>query len=178
MVVVSSVNGRVTRGDEPHAHAWSSEEDWMHFVSLREEHPAIIIDRRTFETIKPDPEPGKLRVIITQYPELFASAVIPGQIEFSKESPTELLQRLVGLGYEKILIAGGRADYLEAGLVDNLYMTFEPVLFGTGKPIFVEPIKNVRLHLQDARQLNERGTMLMHYRVAAGGAGTGHADVA
>ena len=165
MVVVTSINGKVTRGDEPHAHAWSSEEDWLHFVSLRDDHPAIIIDRRTFETIKPAPEPGKLRVIVTQYPELFSSAAVPGQLEFSKEEPKELLDRLARQGHDKVLIAGGRADFLSAGLVDDLYVTFEPVLFGTGKPIFIEAINTIRLHVEDVKRLNQGGTVLVHYRV-------------
>ena len=177
MVVVASVNGKVTRGDEPHAHAWSSEEDWEHFKDLRDEHPVIIIDRRTFHTTRPVPEPDKLRVILTQYPELFSSAHIPGQMEFSKESPAELLERLERQGHQRVMIAGGRSDYLEAGMVNDLYVTFEPLLFGTGKPIFVEPINGVKLRVLEARQLNKRGTTMVHYRVerTAGAAASGGA---
>ncbi len=77
---VISLNGKITKGDNPDIHAWSSVEDWEHFVQLREKHEVIIIDRNTYETVHPVPEHGRLRIVLTSRPEQFAEDHTPGQL--------------------------------------------------------------------------------------------------
>lgn len=49
---VISLDGKTTRADDPDIHAWSSAEDWEHFVKLREEHDTIVIDHDTYDTVR------------------------------------------------------------------------------------------------------------------------------
>jgi dihydrofolate reductase len=165
---VISLNGKITQGDNPDIHAWSSEEDWEHFVQLRDQSDVVIIDRKTYETVRPKPEPGKLRIVFTSTPEKFEDDHVPGVLEFTNVSPTVLMQRLVTGGYQKVLLAGGGrlcSDFFEADLVDDVYMSFEPVLFGEGVPMLREAPLTVSLLLESVRQLNTQGTLLAHYTV-------------
>lgn len=165
---VISVNGKITKGDDPDIHAWSSNEDWEHFVSLREQSDVVIIDQHTYETVHPDPEKGKLRIVIAPAPEHYKGAGIPGQLEFTDLAVKELVTRLKQEGCQTVLVAGGAglcSSFLEAHLVDELYITFEPVLFGTGEPMLGGAAFSLSLQLQSIKQLNVRGTLLAHYTV-------------
>jgi riboflavin biosynthesis pyrimidine reductase len=66
-------------------------------------------------------------------------------------------------------MAGGRhlgAQFLADGLVDDLYLTFEPVLFSQGTSMVSDELwLEVPLRLQSVEQLNGRGTLLAHYTV-------------
>ena len=46
----------------------------------------------------------------------------------------------------------------EAGVVDKLYLTVEPVLFGAGIGLFTKEL-DVRLTLQSVQKLNEQSTL-------------------
>lgn len=165
---VISLNGKITRDDDPKIREWSSKEDWEHFVQLKDENEVIIIDRKTYEAVQPVAEHGKLRVVFTSTPEQFRTASLPGQLEFVNESLSTLIQRLETEGYTKVLIAGGArlsSSFLAAGLVDDVYISFEPVLFGTGRPMLSEAPLDISLQLQSVSRLNERGTLLAYYTV-------------
>jgi dihydrofolate reductase len=168
LAVVMSLNGKLTRGDEPNVHAWSSVEDWRHFKRLLAEHDVIILDRNTYEVVKPEPEPTRLRLVLTHNPALYQEFAVPGQLEFRGGSPTTLIAQLQSEGYKKVLLAGGSqttSDFLALGLVDDVYLTFEPLLFGSGRPLLSGKHLDVALRLQEIKQLNEQGTFLAHYKV-------------
>ncbi len=165
---VISLNGKITQGDNLDIHAWSSKEDWEHFVQLRDESDVVIIDRKTYETVRPKPELGKLRIVSTSTPGKFEDDHVSGILEFTDASPAELIQRLAAEGHQKILLAGGGrlcSNFFEADLVDDVYMSFEPVLFGEGAPMLREVPFTVSLQLESVRQLNTQGTLLAHYTV-------------
>ena len=165
---VISLNGKITKGSNPDIRSWSSSEDLEHFVKLRDGCDVIIIDRKTYELVQPKPEKGKLRIVFTSTPERFSNASSPGQLEFIDVLPATLIERLAKDGYNRVLIAGGArlsSSFFEAQLIDDLYLSFEPVLFGTGRPMLDEGSLNVSLQLESVTRLNERGTLLAHYSV-------------
>ena len=168
MVSVCSADGKMTRGDDPLVQHWSSKEDFAHFMELINAHKLLVMGRKTFEAVEPHPQPERLRVVLTSTPDDFAAAVIPGQLEFSSAAPRDLVASLEGRGYDSLLLLGGghvNAAFLQAGLVNELYMTIEPVLFGMGTPMVDGAVPNVQLQLLDTRPLNDTGTLLLHYVV-------------
>lgn len=166
---VLSANGRITKGDDPHVPSWSSEEDGQHFRQLLAESDVIVLDRTTYELMQLRPEPTKLRIVMTHHPAAYTDRAVPGQLEFTSEPVADLVKRAAGMGKERLLMVGGRhlnADFLANGLVDDLYLTFEPVLFSQGNIMIAdETWLEVQLRLQSIKQLNERGTLLAHYTV-------------
>ncbi len=165
---VVSLNGKITKGDDPNIHGWSSDEDWEHFVRLRDAQDVMVIDRHTYETVRPQPSPGLLRVVLTSHPERFVAETVPGQLEFANQTPQSLVDRLTKEGHQKMLVAGGGrvcSEFLTAGLVHDIYLSFEPVLFGEGKPMLAEKPLEVVLQLESVTKLNDRGTLLAHYIV-------------
>src|SRR6266702_3666905 len=171
LVTVQSLDGKMTRGDDPDVHAWSSDEDFRNFASLRDAHDVIVMGRTTYEVIRPTLHlrQDKLRIVLTAHPERFADQVVPGALEFTNEQPAELVARLESSGHKKLLLTTGgqgNAAFLQAGLVNELYATIEPHLFGQGAELAGNVPMDVRLKLQAVRQLNDHGTILFHYQVA------------
>ena len=53
----------------------------------------------------------------------------------------------------------------ERRLLDEIFITIEPLIFGRGKDMFVGGNKTTELCLLSVKQLNIRGTLLLHYQV-------------
>jgi len=170
MVMVSSVNGKITNQNNPNIYSWTSKEDSEHFFSLINDNNLIVMGRKTFESAgdKIKLLPDKLRIVLTHSPDKYNEKEVTGQLEFSNEKVKKLVSKLKGLGYKKMLIVGGAQInklFLQAGLVNEIYLTLEPKLFGKGKEL-LEPFnlqQNLRLVSYD--KLNHQGTLLLHYKL-------------
>tara|TARA_Y100000589_G_scaffold117305_1_gene111142 strand:- start:6670 stop:7242 length:573 start_codon:yes stop_codon:yes gene_type:complete len=71
---------------------------------------------------------------------------------------------------KSVAILGGPQIYryfLSRGWVDEIYLTVEPLIFGTGLHLISSSAQNlgIELRLISANQLNSRGTLLLHYCV-------------
>ena len=68
---------------------------------------------------------------------------------------------------ETVAVLGGTQTYtyfLENDLLDELYLTIEPIIFGRGLNLF-ESTKDAlaKFRLESTKQLNEKGSLLLHY---------------
>ncbi len=166
----SSIDGKITRGKEQDASVWASKEDAGILFEQIADNNLIVMGRKTFEAarnrIKLDPQ--KLRVVLTRNPKHFQNLTRPGMLEFSNEEPTDLVKRLSTAGYERMLLFGGgqtAARFFKSSLVDELWLTVEPYVFGSGTPIVADEPLDVSLELFDLRRLNPRGTLHLRYEV-------------
>jgi dihydrofolate reductase len=115
--------------------------------------------RTTYDTIG-RPLPGRKTVVYTSRP------LENAEVETTQESPADLLKRLEAAGHKEVAICGGAAIYsmfLQAGAVDELYLTVEPILFGQGVPLYDRAL-DIRLKLADVSKLND-DVLLVHYEV-------------
>jgi dihydrofolate reductase len=169
MIDVISLNGRITRGEGTDIQAWASKEDAELFAKLREGYTAHVMGQGTYEARKPAAKDGTLRIVLTRTPEKFKDKQVPDQLEFMDVSPTEVVELLKQRRHEQVFLAGGsrlNAAFMQAGLVDDLYITIEPQLFGTGLNLLAEtPDYFANLQLQSLTRLNDRGTLHAHYTV-------------
>jgi dihydrofolate reductase len=88
-------------------------------------------------------------------------------VETTSEDPAKLLARLAQEGAHAVAICGGASIYnlfMQAGLVDEIYLTVSPLLFGRGLSLFTEPLQTP-LKLLESTTLDD-GAMLLHYAVA------------
>jgi dihydrofolate reductase len=169
-VMVTSLDGKSTKGTSQSPAKWASQEDQHHFKDIIASHNLIVMGRKTYEAAKPaiKHEEGKRRIIITSHPFEYTMEEIRGQLEFTSESPKELVARLEAEGVFTILLAGGsniNGLFFKAGLVDELWLTLEPKIFGSGKGLAGEEYLDVSLMLDSIERLNENGTLLLKYKV-------------
>jgi dihydrofolate reductase len=167
MATVMSVDGRITQGDKVRASFWRSVEDGEILKSLIARHQVLIMGRKTYETVRPKPATHRLMIVLTSDMEQFASHEVPGSLEFVSEQPRQLISRLTARGYDSVLLLGGSSNipFVEAGVVDELYLTVEPSLFGEGLPLAQGLPAAIPLRLVNSKQLNRQGTLLLRYEV-------------
>lgn len=144
-----------------HLADWTSREDKQLFVRLTKEAGVMVMGARTFATIG-RALPERETIVYTTHPE---TITVEG-VETTTEAPADLVARLERQGTSGIAICGGAVIYtmfMAAGVVDELYLTVEPVLFGQGVPLFASGL-DVPLTLLDTSKLNDN-TVLLHYAV-------------
>jgi riboflavin biosynthesis pyrimidine reductase len=77
------------------------------------------------------------------------------------------LEDLDRRGFETAILAGGARTYrtfIDAGLVDELWLTLEPLAFGEGISLLGDSPLHLRLHLIQSDMLNE-SSLQLRYRV-------------
>jgi len=138
---------------------WSSKEDKKVFRELTKRAGVMIMGSTTFKTIG-RPLPGRRTIV-------YSRSLEPAEgLEITQEEPADLIARLDEEGFDEVAICGGRSIYdlfIQADLVDEIYLTVEPMLFGSGVPL-LELATNTPLALLESIQLNN-DTILLHYEV-------------
>lgn len=169
LIAATSVDGRITRG-AMEGNAFTSPEDRIWFQKTLAGMDAVLMGRKTYEAIAPALQARKdqtetPRIIFTHSPEQFAGDTGPG-LQFTAESPETCIERLSTTGYTRLALVGGAAlhtAFLGAGLVDELWLTIEPYLFGQGK-LLAPHVPEVALELIEHSLLSTQ-TILLRYRV-------------
>nr|AIA18575.1 RibD C-terminal domain protein [uncultured bacterium] len=131
LVMVMTLDGKIAR-NEHHFVDWSSKEDKRIFFGLTKKAGVMIMGHNTFETFTP-PLPGRLHVVVTS--TTGDKTGIPGQVEYTSASPEEIVASLRERGYEEATLVGGaqiNALFLKADLIDEISLTLEPLIFGSG----------------------------------------------
>ncbi|HEV2403641.1 MAG TPA: dihydrofolate reductase family protein [Candidatus Saccharimonadales bacterium] len=164
IIAALSADGFIGAGEAHRSFDWTSKEDKQLLVELSKEAGVIVMGSKTFNTfrIRRAP-PGRRLIVYTRHPETVKGE---GDIQTTHETPQNLIERLRAEGCHGLAIEGGSSIYklfLDSGIVDELYLTIEPVLFGNGAPLFSGPV-STQLTLLENRQLNDN-TVLLHYRV-------------
>lgn len=168
-VVVTSLDGKLTKGDDPEVKNWSSKEDWEHFVAVRDASDAIIMGSNTYEAAKEHINTSikGRRIVMTRSPERYKDQAVPDKLEFTDTSAAEIMQDCRTRGYEQVMIAGGShvyASFFQQALIDEIYTTVEPKLFGEGTPLLHKAV-DIDLELLGVEKLNNKGALLLHYKV-------------
>jgi riboflavin biosynthesis pyrimidine reductase len=108
----------------------------------------------------------RLRIVLTRSPKDFAADTIPGRLEFSSAAPKQLLADLSARGLRRCALLGGsqiHSLFLTEHLVDELWLTIEPVLFGGGTPLLAQAT-DTRLRFFSEQKL-AADTLLLKYEV-------------
>ncbi len=160
LIAAVSADGKIASDEGQSSLTWTSKEDTKFFVSKTKEIGTVVMGRKTFETIG---KPLKDRRIIVMTHKPAISQMIG--VEFTAEEPQALLLRLEKEGVKAVAIAGGAQVYrtfLDANLVDEMFLTIEPILFGSGMPL-VDHGSAKKLELLASSPLGPG--ILLHFRV-------------
>lgn len=160
LIAAITVDGYIGR-HPTHNATWTSSSDKKLFVELTKAAGIMIMGSRTFETIG-RALPGRRTIVYTPNPAEYDH----DDVEPTNESPMDLIARLEAEGAKAVAICGGASIYnlfMQSGVVQELYLTVEPLLFGDGIRLFGTEL-NISLQLLETRQLNKDSIML-HYAV-------------
>ena len=158
LIAAMTADGFIGR-DANHLADWTSREDKQLFVRLTKRAGVMIMGANTFATIG-RALPGRRTIVYTHGP------FNKPDVEATTEAPRDLVARLEREGCREVAICGGRAIYdlfLQAGAVDELYVTVEPLLFGSGVSLAAGSLA-AQLALREVEKLNDN-TIMLHYEV-------------
>jgi len=170
LIAAQSLDGFITQHDEPGA-AFTSPEDKAYFQTVLADFDCCVLGAETYRVSREfirSQSPGRpLRLVLTRSPDRFSADAIPGSLEFTNGTPAAVLTGLQRRGLEQCALLGGaqiHSLFFEAGLVDQLWLTVEPRLFGGGTPLFARRL-DARLALRSVEKLGAN-TLLLKYAVA------------
>lgn len=171
LLVAQSLDGRITRGAEP-GDGFTSEADKIHFKNAVRSCDCWIQGGTSYrlsrERLARPLSPGLRRVVWTRRPEAGADEAVPGLLEFTDEAPATLTARLRTEGQRRCALLGGSAMYgawLRAGLVDRLWVTVEPRIFGAGLTL-ADAAPESAWRLREVRRLPDSDSVLLDYEAA------------
>ncbi len=167
LIAAQSIDGFITRHGEPGA-GFTSPEDKAHFRAALAEFDACLFGAETYRVsrtfIRAQFPGNPLRIVLTRSPARFAAEAVLGGLEFTSAPPTEIVDDLRRRGRTRCALLGGsqvHSLFIEAGLVDELWLTVEPLLFGSGTPLLAARA-DARLELDSADHLGPH-TLLLKY---------------
>lgn len=169
LAIVTSADGKSTKDDLP-PKDWASSEDQKFFFSLVKKHNLIVMGKNTYLSSRKNIklEEDKLRIVLTKNPEEFKNEEVKGQLEFTDESPKQLVKRMTEEKFIEMLLVSGatlNTTFFKDRLIDELWLTLEPKLFGLGKGLVGMEELEVNLKLLGIKKLNSQGTLLLKYQV-------------
>ncbi len=142
LVVAQSLDGYIAQSREQISTAWTSKEDRQWFGQISRQLGVLIMGAVTYQTIG-RPLPERKIVVLNQPGELVELPELSAWQESEKTAVyrtdgrdiVSVLAQLEDLGVAAVAICGGARVYhgfLTQKLVDEMYVTIEPVLLGGG----------------------------------------------
>jgi len=168
LIFVTTLDGKVTKWGDPHVQQWSSKEDQAYFKKAWADHKLLIMGSGTFDAEPFNPPKNNRLIIVTRNNAKYKDQEVPGNLEFTTELPQELAARLKAEGNDEALLVGGphlATAFLKENLVDELWLTLEPKIFGSGGNFVVDSKLDIKLQLLSYEKINEQGTLIMKYEV-------------
>ena len=162
LIAAITADGLIGRDAAQSSIDWTSGADKQFFAQTTKALGIMIMGSKTFSTIG-RALPERETIVMTSHPESFGT--VDG-VEFTSEPPAAIIERLQSLGHSGVAICGGASVYhqfMAAGLVDELYLTIEPLVFGQGVPLFSDSL-DCKLQLVSSERLGEH-SVLNRYKV-------------
>jgi len=165
IVMAQTIDGKIGK-DSEHEASWTSKADKKAFVAETKKHGALIMGSSTFDTIG-RPLPGRLNLILTSKPEKYKDKVQEGLLEFTSGTPEEIVAMLEKRGFESAALGGGaktNSAFLRAGVVDEILLTIEPLVFGSGINFTEGEELDLKLELIEQTKLDD-DTIQLRYKI-------------
>ncbi len=163
-VAAISVDGYLTKGTNPNPSSWTSEEDKNHYHNMLHRYDVYLMGSKTYQVAK-NALPANAHKIVMSH-NVSEQPKAAG-VTFTDKSFRDILSSFEGKTSE-ILVLGGASVFhqlLEQKLIDEAYITIEPVRNGSGVQLSTHGhyFEDKGFTLSEEKQLNNKGTLLKHY---------------
>lgn len=159
-----TVNGFI--GKEDGNSDWTSPEDGKSFIASCQKAGTVIMGRKTYDVLAPNnlPLTEGLHVVLTHNQSLKSDNKT---VVFRNQTPKQTCEWLEKNGCQEAVVIGGSqtsSEFIQEGLIDEIYLDVEPLVFGKGMLLF-EPAKfELKLRLLETKMLSPQ-TIQLHYKV-------------
>lgn len=160
-IAAVTIDGKIAL-DAGHFSDWTSPEDKDFLHKMLDESDVVVVGNNTYKTAT---GPLSKRNCIVFTTSVRTSEHKGDLLTYCNPASSDCIPLMNK--YQTVAVLGGTQTYtwfLDNDLLDELYLTIEPVVFGRGLNLF-ESTKDVlaKYHLESTKKLNEKGTLLLHY---------------
>ena len=160
-IAAITIDGKIALNSS-HFSDWTSPEDKAFMREFLDSAKVVVVGNNTYKTAA---EPLSKRNCI-----VLTSSTATTKRKSDKLllwNPVRTTFKTVAGIHKTVAILGGTQTYtyfLENDLLDEIYLTIEPLVFGQGLNLF-ETDKSLETHfrLQSTKKLNKKGSLLLHY---------------
>ena len=166
LVASITADGFISQKSEQSSLDWTSREDTKFFIQKTKEAGYVVMGSTTFDTIKPKHLPFAGRTIFVLSRSKKLDQFQPNEVRVVSGSIQEIYDQLEQEGVPELVLAGGSEIYtqfMQANLVDEIFLTVEPVIFGEGVKLFNQNV-TIALQLIAVIDLSDQ-TKVLHYKV-------------
>ena len=164
LAAATTIDGYIARSQHESSFNWTSPEDKRFYIDTIKSVDAIIMGSTSFATFTKHPK-NTHWYIYTSKPNEFVN---PNPSVISAEGtnlpPAELIEKLRTSGCQRVAVCGGKSIYtqfIQSGVVTQIYLTIEPYIFGGGIKLFDKPLLK-KLKLQEIVSLSPE-TIVLKY---------------
>ena len=163
-IAAITIDGKIAKGPN-HMSDWTSKEDKIFMRGLLSKCDVVVIGNNTYKTAI---KPLSKRNCIVFSGSVNQPARKSANLLYVNPAKVNFKNLIAKLGYKKIALLGGAQTYswfLENGLLDEIYLTIEPLAFGGGVSLFSnKKIGDFKFKLISIKKLNKNGSVLLHYQ--------------
>lgn len=161
LVMAVTADGKIARNSR-HPVNWTGKEDKKWFVRLTQDAGVVIMGSKTFDMIGKI-LPGRKNIVLTRNTSRKSDT---DRLLFTDKSPDVLLKDLAEDGVTTVAVIGGtmiNSLFLRHHLIDEIYLTVIPTLFGEGLSLFDSEME-IQLELLE-HHIIEPNVILLRYAV-------------
>ncbi len=158
LMMAVTADGKIAKSSD-HFPDWTSPEDKKMFAAVSKKHGVVIMGDKTFFTF-PKPLTDRLNVVFTLEKN---PPQIPN-VKWVTGDPEKVLAELEREGYKSAVLGGGsyvNSEFLKRDLVDEIWLTIEPKIFGNGLGVFSGDFE-VDLKLLNVEKINENAVVVKY----------------
>lgn len=163
LLMAITLDGKIAKHTNQLAN-WTSKADKKIFITETKQAGVIVMGETTYNTIG-RPLPDRLNFVLSLEPEKKEN--IPDSLEYFKGTPNEVLTHLENKGFQTVILGGGamvNGLFLKENLIDEIWLTIEPKIFGQGLSLFNEADVDINLELLSMEKIADH-VLHLRYKV-------------
>lgn len=166
LFMATSLNGIIA--DKVGSEDFLSNTNWNTFSELAKKHSCFIVGRKTYENVQKWPDynfndiSARLKIVVSNDNQLKLEPPF-----LLANSPKDAIEKAVAMNFESAILAGGstiNSAFMTENLIDEVILNFEPVVVGSGIPLFAESLFEKRLSLIEAVRIADN-ILKVNYKV-------------
>lgn len=164
-IAAVTLDGKIAKNSR-HPSTWTSAEDKKFFTAELKKYDLLILGNNTFKAIENKGSGSQDYLIFSRTPLPQPSS----NVRYFNPEVENFLNYITSKNYQNVAILGGTQIYnwfLAHDLINEIYITIEPLIFGAGLPLFSKGTIDQKFQLVSCDRLNAVGTLLLRYQKLA-----------
>jgi dihydrofolate reductase len=162
-IAAVTIDGKIALHSK-HFTNWTSKEDKVFLHEILDTCDLVLVGRNTYEIAR---KPLSKRNCIVLTTKIDKIKQVNERLLFCNPKRVDLEKLVRERAYKKIAVLGGSQAYtycLEKKLLDEIFLTIEPLVFGLGLNLFqTNRFRLKKFKLRSVKRLNPQGSLLLHY---------------